>query len=354
MKKSYIKMTFLSEKIEFIVRYFKIILISLLLIISTLQSQSLKSLELVTGEWPPYTTSRIEGNGLITELVRAALQDMGYDPTFSFSPFFIAYELARKGTVTAAFPFFKNEERQKEMYFSDPLYEVTNVIFYNKNLNPNFNNIKNISELKNYMVGFVRSYSYSNVIKKAAVNSIEVKTEVTAFKLLMEGEIDLLPASKAVGRAIVDRHFGMIKHYLGIIPSLEYKETVHLIATKNKSSSRNFINRFNKSLQTIKEAGIYQEIIDMTLSGAAVSPLVRLQNPGSFPMIIARENPNEDEIYIIPRGTRAVVLEWSPHFLLKGDTKMYDEMFKKSKVRIVEGPLKGKVLYVENMYIEIE
>ena len=347
-------MTFLSEKIEFIVRYFKILLISFLLAFSSLSAQSLKNLELVTGEWPPYSTSRVEGYGLITELVKAALQDMGYNPAFSFSPFFIAYELARKGTVTAAFPFFKNDQRLKEMYYSDPLFEVNNVIFYNKNVNPTFSGIKSISELKNYRVGFVRSYSYSEEIMNAAMNSVEVKTEVTAFKLLMEGKIDLLPASEAVGQAIVDRHFDMVKHYLGILPSIKYKETVHLIASKRVAANRSFMNQFNESLKTIKDAGIYQEIIDKNLSGASASRLVRLQNPGSFPMIIARENPDDDEIFVLPRGTRAVVLEWSPHFLIKGDTKMYDEMFKKSKVRIVEGPLKGRVLYVENMYIEIE
>ncbi len=29
-------------------------------------------------------------------------------------------------------------------------------------------------------------------------------------------------------------------------------------------------------------------------------------------------------------------------------------MFKKTKVKIIDGPLRGQVLYVDNMYIEID
>jgi len=81
---------------------------------------------------------------------------------------------------------------------------------------------------------------------------------------------------------------------------------------------------------------------------------VTLSNIDQFPVVVASENENSVERFIIPRGTKALVIKWSDNFLTAGNFNIFDVMYKKTKVKIINGPLQGRELYIDNMYIEIE
>lgn len=317
-------------------------------------AQNFSPINIVTGEWPPYTSEREDGYGLATKIVRAAFNDMGYEPQISFLPFYLGYDLVKKGKIKATYPYFKNDVRSKEMYYSEPLIEVENVVFYIKEKFPTAEMINNPRQLGKYKIGFVKGYSYFEEARAALKNTAEFKTELTAFKMLLNGKIDFLPATKEVGQAILRRHFNDVQHKFGYLPGVTSKQHVYLIASKRNPGNKSFIDQFNTSLERINTEGIYNQILETFDFENGGTRLVRLNGLDSFPMIRARENKEDDDAYILPRGTRAIVLEWSERFLKKGKFKMYDEMFNLTRVRIIEGPLKGKVLFVENMYIEFE
>ncbi len=333
----------------------KLIIYGLLLIIPIITTaQNFKPINVVTGEWPPYSSEKESGYGLATKIVRAVLNDMGYEPQLSFLPFYLGYDLVKKGKIKATYPYFRNDVRLKAMYYSEPLIEVENVVFYIKEKLPNAELINNPRQLDKYKIGFVKGYSYFEEARTGWKNTVEFKTELTAFKMLLNGKIDFLPATKEVGQAILRMHFNDVQHKFGYLPGITSKQHVYLIVSKQNPGNKAFINQFNASLKRIKTEGIYDQILDTHDLENGGTRLVRLNGLDSFPMIRARENRDDDDAYILPRGTRAIVLQWSERFLKKGKFKMYDEMFNLTRVRIIEGPLKGKVLFVENMYIEFE
>lgn len=84
------------------------------------------------------------------------------------------------------------------------------------------------------------------------------------------------------------------------------------------------------------------------------SALVTLSSIDQFPIVLATKNRKGVKRFILPRGTKASVIEWSPYFLNAGIFNVFDELSNKTKVKIINGPLKGKMLWVDNMYIEIE
>jgi hypothetical protein len=185
-----------------------------------------------------------------------------------------------------------------------------------------------------------------------------ISNEIIAFDMLYKGEIDLLPGNKLVGIHIIKKYFNDFYASIDFLKNQNFITTnsMYFILKKSKHNKKH-MNKFNLSLKELKENGEYKKILlnSRDLINANLASVVKLvNNTESFPMVVATDSINSKKKYMIPRGTKAIVLEWSKHFKEKGNIKIYDEMFKKTKIKLVNGPLKGKILFVENMYIEID
>jgi len=238
------------------------------------------------------------------------------------------------------------------MLYSDAIYEVENVLFFNKT---NFHYpADNMYKAK---IGLVKGYAYKNINKEKFTNQVYINNEIDAFDMLNRGQIDLLPSNKLVGIYIVKKYFNDFYSNIDFIKDKQFISSDLMYILFNKTpANQKMLKMFNEGLKAIKLNGQYKKIIlqNSDVLNTDLSNYVNLvNNTESFPMVVATEEKNSKEKYMIPRGTKAIVLEWSPHFREKSDLKIYDEMFKTTKVKILNGPLRGKILYVENMYIEI-
>lgn len=311
---------------------------------------SANTISLTTDEWYPYISKN--NNGFIEEIVRVTLDNIKIKYEIKYNTFDKGYKKTLLNEYDGTFPYFMSNEKLNEFYYSDSLVEVENVLFYNKK---NFNNdIKNIYK---YKIGYVKGYKYKNINMDKYENVVYINNEIVAFDMLHNGEIDLLPGNKLVGIHIIKKYFNDFYTNVDFLKDRNFVSTdsMHLILKKNKQNKK-FMDKFNESLQKIKKNGKYKIILlnNRSLINASLASVVKLvNNIEAFPMVVATDTINSKKKYMIPRGTKAIVVEWSKHFKEKGNIKVYDEMFKKTKVKIVNGPLKGRILYVENMYIEI-
>lgn len=309
-------------------------------------------IKLSTGEWFPYTTNQENFQGIISEIVSATLKLEGVETELVFLNFDKAYKDTLDKKYKGTFPYFKTPQREKKMLYSNSLFTVENVLFYNKD---RYNKNKNIKEQK---IGIVDGYAYKNINIEQFKNIITIPNELVAFDMLHKGEITLLPANKLVGINIIKKYFNDFYSNVSIIKDKQFrtKDSLYLIVPTNKQNEQ-FLKIFNSSLEKLKHIGIYKKIIleNRSLIDTSLSSVVKLvNNVDAFPMVVGTDTIDSKQKYIIPRGTKAIVLKWSKHFKQKGLLKIYDEMFKKTKVKIVNGPLKGKILYIENMFIEID
>lgn len=346
-------------------------MILLILGVANIYSQPMKTVRIVTAEWSPYVSQRIEGYGVFTEIVTAILNDMEKVPEYSFLYSYKCYDMVKEGKYQGGFPFHKVEDRIDDLHFSEPLMDVTYVFFYNKERNKEFGDITNSDSLKGKKVavitGYPKKYSYGKGFRDLIdlMEEVTVKTEIEAFQLLKNDEVDLVPASKRVGRDIIRGHF--IQHKFDTIPVFSSTEKVYFVASKT-SSNKEFIKKFNKSLQTLSENGICDEIKrrnydpDLGLfKGEKQTGVVRLSATDAFPLILGRKKQrekgkerNENPAYLIPKGTRAIILEWSDKFLEPDNVEIHEQMFAETRVLLLEGPLKGYSLWVKNLHIEFE
>ena len=310
-----------------------------------------EKISITTDEWYPYTS--YENIGILDQIVNEVFKTAKINIETKYNSFDIGYKSTLKDKYEATYPYFYTKMRAEEMLYSKPLFEVENVVFYNKE---NFkNDIKNIY---NYKIGFVRGYVYKNIEMSKFKNIIYLDNELIGFDMLNKGELDLFPSNKLVGIHLIQNYFNDFYTNIEYLDNKKFisKDSLHFLFHKSKNSEK-LLEIFNNSLDKLIKNGKYKKIIlkNKHLINAYLANEVKLvNNTESFPMVLATDTPNSKEKYMLPRGTKAIVLEWSKYFKEKGKLKIYDEMFKKTKVRIINGPLRGKVLFVENMYIEID
>lgn len=330
------------------------LIIVIYMMITILQADKLL---ITTDEWYPYvSTSNDSNKGVLGSIVSEILKRSNIDFEIAYIDYDEGYEGVLKGKYNATFPYLMTSDRKSEVLYSDPIFSVENVLFFNKDKFDISSN--DFSTVYTKRLGIVKGYAYKNIDIEKFDNKILIDNELAAFDMLDKGDIDVLPSNKIVGIHIIKKYFNDFYSNMGYIKDEKFisKDFLYMIFTKTDGNAV-VIKKFNKYLKKIKKNGIYQKIIldNKKLLNTNLADVISLvNNIESFPMVVASDKIGEKEKYIIPRGTKAVVLEWSKHFKQKGNLKVYNEMFKKTKVKIVNGPLKGKVVYIENMYIEID
>ncbi len=332
------------------------------LIASATATDAMETITLLTGEWSPYTTSLDDGKspgtgggyGLACEIVTAVLRGMQLEPTYEFQPWSRVLDLLRSGQYEFAFPYRKTPEREQEFLFSDTLITGNGVLFYNILSIPDSSSIKSITDLKKFSIGLVEGYRYEPELETTLPKIKHIKTELNAFEELVKGEIDLLPAEALVGQQILRRFFYSSQHKVARLPGLNYPSSLHLIAPKAEPDRTAFMRQFNESLKQIRSSGIHREFLSRYEVETQTAYKVKLTGWSTFPLAVGTLEKDAKEGFLIPRGTEAIVVEWHPLFLKESDFDIHKEMFEKSRVKILEGPLKDRLLWVPNMFLSFE
>ena len=77
---------------------------------------------LATGEWPPYVSADLEGQGATVEVVRAAFKAVGVDVEIRFYPWTrTMYEAKHDKALAGYFPEYPREEVESEFLLSDSI-----------------------------------------------------------------------------------------------------------------------------------------------------------------------------------------------------------------------------------------
>ena len=275
------------------------------------RGEVLEPIDIVTGEWKPYTSMDMENYGLASEIVTRVLRRMGYQPNYIFMSFDRAYDLALKSDtnddIRGTFPFWKmpfldendlERDRRREMYFSEPLTKIKTklVIFYNSNQEKEskLKNAEKISELSWCTILTVKGYAYPeeilNLIRKKLLKKESVDTELEAFQKLSDPSKPYIVLSEErVGRQILNDEFAETQEDIAFNTKIKYEQYIYFIASLKNPNNSIFINRFNDNLQKLKKQGI----IDALESKYFKGPVVNLNSPETS-LIPAGNECNDD------------------------------------------------------------
>src|SRR6478735_931090 len=149
------------------------------------------AIRLATGEsFKPAIDFQKPGGGSLVENVRTIFQDMGYEVKIEPMPWKRAYLETQKATYLATFPWYKDGAREKDFYFSDPLFIQSTVAVVRKNsleqrLTPH--NIAN-----KVTCDILGSTSWNRMQEMVQVRLVSVNDPEQCYQMLITGRIDFM------------------------------------------------------------------------------------------------------------------------------------------------------------------
>lgn len=304
-----------------------------------------------TGPWAPYVGQGADAGGSALNIVQLVLDDMGLVAPLRFTDYSYSYYRMRSGSPGAAFPFFRNPERDRQVVFSRPLFTVTNRIFYNRQYHDFSAGGADYDALR---FGRVAGYSYGAEVDALLREPEIFASETLAMKALLSGSIDLLPMTESVASALLLTSFPNEKELIRAVGGFSSNSTLHMIAARN-ADGRAFIEAFNQSHARLIAAGIISDTDPSAITAfASKNDVVEIIASEGFPIVVGVDSQDRTQHYAIPQGSRAIVTKWSDKIRQPSNNdRLYKTMVEESVVVIVSGPHVGKELRVKNMHLSI-
>jgi len=224
-----------------------------------------ETINLLTGEWPPYT-SKIEMKGKMAEvIVREAFKLEGVDVKYEYYPWKRSYRSAKEGLATGTFPWYKSEQREEDFIVTkESLLKVKNVFFHLKSLDFQW---KSYEDLKKYSIGGTIGYTDAALLQSKGLDVQLVPREELNLKKLLKHRMDITPSSIATAYYFINKLFTKEERSLFTYhPRAIFDSEMYMLISKNIPDAQELADSFDQGLRKLKKSGRYDQIIAEFLS----------------------------------------------------------------------------------------
>lgn len=307
-----------------------------------------KPLTIVTNQWLPYVNPADQNLGTAAELLHQVYSQEDTKINWQHLNYDLAFELVVKGKQQAAFPYFKTEERAKQVLFSQPIFSATNHIYYNRQKQQQLD----LSNLAKFKFGRVAGYSYGQQIDDYLTNAESFASDQSALESLLNNEIDFLPMTQSVMNTLLNGQYKDQALLVKKIDAIAANESLHLIAPKT-DVGKQLISQLNSLINQAKAITSLQlKPVERTKR----KDIAKLVASEGYPAIVGQTSlVDPTQFYTLPQGTSVLVLNWSEKIRQPSNTdRIYKSMIDLSQVVVLNGPHVGKELFVKNMHLEIQ
>ncbi|WP_434632642.1 substrate-binding periplasmic protein [Chromobacterium sp. CV08] len=243
------------------------------------------TVELATGEYPPYVSQQLPAQGVFTEIVREVFRRAGYRVQLTFQSWPQTEWQTKTGKVAAAFPYRPTPEREKDFDFSAPLMSPSTYLFYYKPRMPHPpQQFKSLDELRGYRIAIQLGYWYIPLFQQHKLNTLLTSDEVNALRLLQLGHLDLVPMVRERGLFLIRRVMPGHEQEFGYIPIPAEKDTpLGLMFSRSYPQATRIREDFDRELAQMDKDGslktIYQRLVESTLPRGPASAVTRGSPP---------------------------------------------------------------------------
>lgn len=211
--------------------------------------------------WPPYSDS--QGQGISTNLIKAAFTKSGLTPTFHVLPYARVLHDLNSGKIDGGYNItLQSTTRDKYIFGQVPLLRVEAYWFFLPEMHPTIKSIHDIPD--KFRVGIIRDYEYGDIYEnhRHRFNEIQVSQQSQIIRMLKQGRIDAavmfdreaefaLKGMK-LDSSIFDKRF------------LNHSGDVYLAFSHKSPRARWLAEQLDKGLLMLKEAGEYDRILSGT------------------------------------------------------------------------------------------
>lgn len=240
-------------------------LLGLCLILSCIsQSVAGETLQITTGDYPPFLSEEAAHYGPWAQVVREAFALENIQVEIQFLPWARAYNLVKDGERDGTILWGHKAERYPDMYYSDTVWEGQDVFFHLKSYPFAW---KTIDDLKGIDIGATLSFTHGKEFDDAEKQGIlEVKrvpSDILNFRKMLRGKIQIFPINLDTGYDTLRKNFTpteiqLVTHH----PHPVQVWTYHLLLSKKIDRNRQMLALFNQGLKRLKESGKYTQIIE--------------------------------------------------------------------------------------------
>jgi polar amino acid transport system substrate-binding protein len=219
---------------------------------------------ITVGEWPPYVSADLKDYGIAPRIVTAAFDIYKIKVEYEFFPWMRAFTSAKKGEYDATLLYVRTSEREKDFIFSDVVITGKAVFFHLKAKPFSWKTTDDLIGLK---IGGLTSGSYpwfENAHKAGKNLKMDtVGDEVTNFKKLLAGRVDIISIDQLTGNTILKKNFTSTEiNRVTFNPKIIESWVYCLMFSKKSDKAIQMVKLFNRGLQELKQSGKYRQLME--------------------------------------------------------------------------------------------
>jgi len=169
------------------------------------------ALSIATGAYAPFTDPDAPDHGIVNNQVLRMAETAGYDVQFHYLPWKRGLELTRSGEFAGASFWYYDAARETDFIHVGPILEDRIVFFHMADRTDLPKEWASLRDLAGLRIGAVTGYTMTPEfweLGDAGVLDIHLAPDdLSNFRKLRAGRIDLFPISAAAGRHLVEEHF---------------------------------------------------------------------------------------------------------------------------------------------------
>lgn len=329
------------------------------------QVKPLKPLHVATGNWEPYVGENLPHNGPLAEMVAVILVDLHRVPEFKFYDWLMIRKHLEAGYPSIAFPFNKPEQAERKgFHYSEPLLSFDYVLFYHKKNHEAAKKIKSLTDLNNSSkrIGRIRGYTKLPSIQNDSAYT-EVASTVDGFNRLLNGDdMDYLLEGKIVGLRILQSQLIAADKddfkYLGQPEGPHDQEETKFISNVDlhimlsPRLDTKILDRINAAIGDPKNEEFFKSLRRRINANAGIQDTAFLVAPGNETISGFFNRTGKTPDVLIPGNSKVLVTDWGQAYQIKSETEQPNSG--RSQVKLLNGPLIGKVVWVDHQYLILE
>lgn len=215
-----------------------------------------KVVRISNGDWAPFMGEKLPHHGFVSRIVAEAFALEGLQVDYSFYPWARAFAIAQQGDVDASIGWYRTPEREKDFWFSEPVFLESQVLFHLKERPLVW---KKLDDLKGKRIGATIGYTYGAEFQAMeetqAIRVERTPSDAQNLEKLLRGRVDAVVISQAVGARLVK---GMGPDRASLItfhPTPVNAGTLHVIFPKKSAASQDLLKQFDRGLKKLKASG---------------------------------------------------------------------------------------------------
>lgn len=224
-------------------------------------ADSLKTITLATGEFPPHISADLPEKGGFSEIVVKAFEKSGYTVNLEFYPWKRAYHAAKELHADATYSWTPKPERKKDFAFSDPIFILERRVFVMKESSIYAQTAEELTGLRLCRpLGYTLHATLEEMYHNREITLVRPPDMVTCFRFMQEGRVDFIELAYEEGITSALSALGT----LDLVRTLDFTPGTNpnaLAVSLRHPNKETLLHDFNRGLTQLRQSGEYDEIV---------------------------------------------------------------------------------------------